>query len=259
MNNYTKLFNSLLTSTIWAEDDKTRIVWVTMLAMADQHGEVHSTVPGLSRIAGVPIPDVETALAKFMSPDQYSRTKDHEGRRIAEIEGGWELLNHAKYRALASREDSKTKAADRQRRKRERDASRNVTPQSRENVTSHAAVTQELHIAEADTEAEAKGDLDIETRIAPSMPQACSKHKRFVPPSLGECIEYGKEIGLSEDDSIHFYDYYEANGWRTKTGKMRDWKASMRTWKRNGESFRRNPQPQLPTRYGTSTPSDALF
>lgn len=248
MNNYTKLFNSLLTSTIWAEDDKTRIVWVTMLAMADQHGEVHSTVPGLSRIAGVPIPDVEKALAKFMSPDQYSRTKDHEGRRIAEIEGGWELLNHAKYRALASREDSKTKAADRQRRKRERDASRNVTQ-------CHAAVTQDLHIAEAETEAESKGDIDIET----SMLQACSKHKRFVPPSLGECIEYGKEIGLSEDDSIHFHDHYEANGWRTKAGKMRDWKASMRTWKRTGESFRRNHQPQLPTRYGTSTPSDAPF
>lgn len=102
-------------------------------------------------------------------------------------------------------------------------------------------------------------DIDIETSIAPSMPQACSKHKRFVPPSLGECIEYGKEIGLSEDDAIHFYDHYEANGWRTKAGKMRDWKASMRTWKRTGESFRRNTQPQLPTRYGTSTPSDAPF
>jgi hypothetical protein len=159
MNSYTKLFSCLLTSTIWAEDDKTRIVWVTMLAMADQHGEVHSTVPGLSRLSGVPVADVEKALAKFMSPDQYSRTKDHEGRRIAEIEGGWELLNHAKYRALASREDSKAKATERQKRKRDRDMSRDVTPchaTSRENVTSHASVTQDLHIAEAEAEAEAE-------------------------------------------------------------------------------------------------------
>lgn len=113
---YTKLFNSIITSTIWSEDDRTRIVWITMMAMADRNGEVQGTVPGLARIAGVPTEDCRAALTRFLSPDPDSRTKDDEGRRIQEIDGGWALLNHGKYRDMASDADRKEKAAIRQRR-----------------------------------------------------------------------------------------------------------------------------------------------
>ena len=40
MSSYTKLHNSLLASTIWREDDKTRLVWITLLVMTDRHGLV---------------------------------------------------------------------------------------------------------------------------------------------------------------------------------------------------------------------------
>jgi len=98
MPNYTKLFNSIVTSTIWTEDDKTRILWITMLALADKNGEIHGSIPGLARVAGISLADAENAIGKFLSPDPYSRTPDHDGRRIAPIDGGWELLNHTKYR-----------------------------------------------------------------------------------------------------------------------------------------------------------------
>lgn len=146
---YTKLFSSIVTSTIWVESDRTRIVWITMLALADRNGEIQASIPGLARLAGVPIPDCEEAIAKFTAPDQYSRTPDDQGRRIEKIEGGWALLNHSKYREMASRDDSKAANAERQQRHREK-AKRNaiVTP-------SNAKVTQTLHIAEAEAEAEA--------------------------------------------------------------------------------------------------------
>ena len=92
------MFSSLITSTIWREDKDTKIVWVTMLAMANIAGQVEGTIPGLAAIANLTIPECETALKKLMSPDPYSRTKDKEGRRIEEIDGGWVLINHAKYR-----------------------------------------------------------------------------------------------------------------------------------------------------------------
>ena len=85
---FTKLFNSIITSTIWCEDDKTRIVWITLLAMADKTGSVASSVPGLAKSANVTIEECESALAKLMAPDKYSRTKDHEGRRVSLIDGG---------------------------------------------------------------------------------------------------------------------------------------------------------------------------
>ena len=97
---YTKLFNSIITSTIWTEDDKTRIVWITMLALADKYGEIQGSVPGIARIAGVSVEDACWAINKFLAPDPYSRTKDDEGRRIEEIDGGWALIDPAKYQYL---------------------------------------------------------------------------------------------------------------------------------------------------------------
>jgi hypothetical protein len=118
MSTYTKLFQSILDSSIWQESHQTRIVWVTMLAMADQHGEVQASVPGLAKRAGVTVSEAEDAIAVFSRPDRYSRTPDHEGRRIAKIDGGWEILNHAKYRFEASLQDRRDKALERQRRRR---------------------------------------------------------------------------------------------------------------------------------------------
>jgi hypothetical protein len=117
---YTKLFHSILDSSIWQESHQTRIVWVTMLAMADQHGEVQAAVPGLAKRAGVTLQEAEEAISTLSAPDKYSRTLDHEGRRIANIDGGWEILNHAKYRHAASLEDRKEKAAERAKRFRDK-------------------------------------------------------------------------------------------------------------------------------------------
>ena len=104
MQSYSKLFSSILDSTIWSESVTTKIMWVTMLAMTDSAGCVFASVPGLAKRAGVTIGEGETALKCFMSPDPYSRTKDHEGRRIKEIDGGWQLLNYDKYSQAKSRE-----------------------------------------------------------------------------------------------------------------------------------------------------------
>ena len=173
MNGYTKLFKSILASSIWSEDDQTRIVWITLLAMADKHGEVHASVPGLARLAGVPIAATETALQRFLSPDPYSRTPDNEGRRLLPMEGGWRIANHAKYRLMASREDEKAKTAARVAAHRAKRAEpvgiggdavktgdtvtdrykalQGVTDPLQQGV-GNGAVTQTMHIAEADTD-----------------------------------------------------------------------------------------------------------
>lgn len=75
-----------------------------MLAMADRNGRVWASIPGLANRARVSLQEVESALAKFLSPDKYSRTNDHEGRRIEVIDGGWRLLNHEKYRSIRDSE-----------------------------------------------------------------------------------------------------------------------------------------------------------
>lgn len=118
---YTKLFQSLLDSTVWQEDLPTKVVWITLLAMADRDGCVWASIPGLAKRAGVELLDCESALKKFKEPDEYSRTKDFDGRRIEDIDGGWQVLNHGKYRDMLSAEERreyfKSKQAEYRKRK----------------------------------------------------------------------------------------------------------------------------------------------
>ena len=95
---FTKLFSTIITSSIWSEDNETRVVWITMLALADFEGKVDGSIPGLARLANVPIDACQKALDRLKSPDIYSRSKENDGRRIKEIEGGWMVLNLIKYR-----------------------------------------------------------------------------------------------------------------------------------------------------------------
>ena len=98
MAGYTKLFSSIIASTIWRADDKTRIVWITMLAMSDQFGIVEGSVPGLADMARVTVDECRDALAALQAPDEDSRSKEQDGRRIEPVDGGWRLINHGKYR-----------------------------------------------------------------------------------------------------------------------------------------------------------------
>ena len=52
---FSKLFQSILSSTIWCEDHPTRVVWITMLAMADRHGYVGASIPGIAGMARVTV------------------------------------------------------------------------------------------------------------------------------------------------------------------------------------------------------------
>src|SRR5688572_21801147 len=104
---FTKLFSSITESTVWCEPHATVRVWIAMLAKADHAGRVFAAIPGLAHLSRVTTEECETAIATFLAPDKYSRTPDFEGRRVELIDGGWRLLNHAKYRALRDEETVK--------------------------------------------------------------------------------------------------------------------------------------------------------
>lgn len=81
-----------------------RCVWMALLFMADNKGHVHASVPGLAAAAVVSLEEAEEALALFLAPDRYSRTEEHEGRKIEKTKGGWRLLNYCAYRETARTE-----------------------------------------------------------------------------------------------------------------------------------------------------------
>ena len=105
MAGYTKLFSSIVTSTVWREGKETKIMWVTMLALADKDGVVEGSIPGLADMARLTVDEARAAIEILSAPDPDSRSKEAEGKRLVPIDGGWLLVNHAKYRDLMSVEE----------------------------------------------------------------------------------------------------------------------------------------------------------
>lgn len=135
MKGYTKLFHSLIYSSIWQEPIETKVVWITMLAMKDADGKVLCSIPFLAKSAGVSIEQCMAALEKFKSPDPFSTTKAREGRRIEEVEGGWFVINHFKYMDELSLEDRRAYWALKKREARARKSALSRKIRKRENET----------------------------------------------------------------------------------------------------------------------------
>lgn len=214
---YTKLANSILTSTIWVEDDHTRIVWVTLLALADRNGEVEGSIPGLASIARVPVESCRAAITKFLAPDHDSRTATDEGRRVECIDGGWLLINHGKYRERATDDHRKAKAAERQQRARERNK-RNIGTIS--NLVTHESRQFPQAEADADADTDAKADTKAftkaKTTARPSRRNLSAEfeHPRFDVPTSWH-LRHVKDISEGEAGMTAFYQWLSARVDRT--------------------------------------------
>lgn len=140
---FVKLDCGILDSSLWSEAADTRVAFLTLLAMARPDGLVEATAPGIARRAQLPLEAVRRALRKLEAPDPDSRSTAAEGRRIQRVDGGFLLINYAKYRAK-----DHTAAA---RKQRERDRRRQgVTRDARDGECDTVTVTQ----AEAETDTE---------------------------------------------------------------------------------------------------------
>ena len=164
MAGFSKLFSSIVTSSIWCEDDVTLRVWIAMLATADAQGIVEGSIPGFANLARVSVEQLETALDKLSSPDPYSRTPDNDGRRIEKFDGGWLILNHAKYRAVRDPEERKRQVREAVARHRQKKA-----PKSKEIKEEKAGNPCKPDVShgkpqKAHTEAEAEAEAEDRSR-----------------------------------------------------------------------------------------------
>ncbi len=212
---YTKLFSSIVTSTIWREDDKTRILWITMLALKNRHGQVNGSVPGLAALANIATEDCRAALIRLASPDLDSRTKEFEGRRITVIDGGWQILNHAKYRNAMSEDERREYQRLWQQKKRKPKVVDSSVDMSKSTLT-HAE-------AEADADTDTKGNycfLLKESIRTPKMTEAWLKwiehRKKFKSKDWCSLFHRHAEFlnRYDEPNAFHILDISLRNGWQ---------------------------------------------
>ena len=157
---YTKLFSEIVASSVWDEDDKTRIVWITMLALKNRDHFVRGTERFLCLAARVSPEDCRRALDRLEGPDPQSRTPANNGCRVQAVAGGWQILNGELYQHKLSpaerAEYNRAKQAEYRKRKRAEKPSKSA-----------ARVRAEYESREKRyLEADGRGDLESCDRIA---------------------------------------------------------------------------------------------
>lgn len=166
-DHFTKLWASILESSIWSEPVENRVVWITMLTMADRNGFVGASIDGLARRANVSIDAVRAALVTFQEPDPNSRNKDNEGRRIEEVPRGWHILNYAYFRDLRdeqARQEYERARKAAQRRRTPEPMSQDVrdTPGQQRDTSGTAGTKGDLSHVSAHVYADADADVEEE-------------------------------------------------------------------------------------------------
>jgi len=188
MGGYAKLFADIVDSSIWTEPNPIRVVWITMLALADGDGYIRGSPGWLASKAHVTLEECTEALRRFQLPDPASRTPDHEGRRIEAVDDGWIVINYLVFRDRLSQDSKSAATRERVRKYRERQALRNAP-----SVTTPDSASASDSVSASDsTEGGCKGETDFDT-FWDAYPkkvgkQAAAKAWKKAKPPLDKCI-----------------------------------------------------------------------
>jgi hypothetical protein len=152
---YGKIFSSMYDGSLYGQWEAI-VTFQQMIVLADAEGYVDMTPQALAARTSIPLEIIQKGIELLLSPDKYSRTPDCDGRRIELVDDarpwGWRVVNHRKYRQMASAEEKRE--ADRIRIAEKRAAEVKSQPVAgRRNVSQPVA---DVAHADADTDTEAK-------------------------------------------------------------------------------------------------------
>jgi hypothetical protein len=113
---YGKIFDSIYDGTLYGHWEAI-VTMQQLIVLADAGGIVDMTPQAIAARTSIPLHIITKGLKVLSEPDPYSRTPGEDGRRIVTIDAhrpwGWQLVNHAKYKAM--RDMDQKREADRAR------------------------------------------------------------------------------------------------------------------------------------------------
>lgn len=107
---YAKIFTSIYDGTLGTVGPwEALITFQQMLVLSDRYGVVDMTAEAIARRTTIPINIIKAGIAALEKPDDHSRRSDFDGKRIIRLDDhrdwGWQIVNHAHYRAIRSAEE----------------------------------------------------------------------------------------------------------------------------------------------------------
>lgn len=217
---YGKHFESMYTGSMVGAGATVFAVWGYIIAHA-REGRVELNPTILAAVLGAPQADVTAAIDFLASPDERSRSKEYEGRRLVQVgEFLYEVPTHEKYRSMRDDDDRKEYMRQYMRQYR----ARKKVDGGDVNVNVNRSKPR---LSQSESEAEADTQEKNTPPIVPPLP----KSKRFKPPTLEAVAAYCAKRGNRVDPQA-WLDHYTANGWKVGKNPMKDWQAAVRTWEK---------------------------
>lgn len=247
---YTKLFQEIVTSTIWQAPNNCRVLWVTMLALKDKDHICRATVPFLAKACDISVEECQGYIDQFCQPDPHSRSKNDEGRRIIQVDEGFFIINGEKYRNLLRHEERKEYVRQKvaEHRARKKDVNSEVNSGKQSNLGKPISDT------DTDTEAKAtqsqnpvsepKGSSTPPETLLPTdkqehisvdksssargtrLPKGWSLPDEWLAWAASEFPSWSAAAILSRAE--RFRDYW--HGVPGQKGRKADWEATWRNW-----------------------------
>jgi hypothetical protein len=225
---YTRIFGpDLLDSSLMDAAIETRWLFVSMVILADEAGTgiVDIPITALARRVGMGIDQVRIALKDLLAPDPHSRSKKEDGRRIVQTsddpDRGWEVVNWAAYKTIASEEVRRQQV-------------REAVARHRAKGSGNQMKSLEITTKPSDSESDSESDSTSESRD-----RVAKRPKRtpFVKPTVEEIEAHlQKMIDKGRDEyrsikALKFYAHYEAREWHFNGNvPMKNWRAALATW-----------------------------
>ncbi len=241
---YAKLYSTILRSSIWLEDAETRLLWIAMLAAADEKGYVFGSPAGMAHTARISVEGTKKALAMLSSPDldssDLSENPENEGRRIEVVDGGWRIINYIRYRSI--RDSDERREYNRRAKQKSRAKSAGVS----QGQPSSANVSPSESEAESDTESEE------EIHIAHFEQSFWSVY----PRKVGKATALKAWLKLSDEDQVLADEGVRrlAESWKGRPPSEIHFCPHPTTWL-NGRRWEDVPEPVPAAQGGNSHPS----
>lgn len=159
---FVKLYgDKLVQSSLWETEPEARLVFIAMLAIADENGFVDAPagIPTLSRLLNLTPDYIERALAILEAPDPLSRSPEEGGRRLIHQRTGWHVVTYREHRETRTLKNER----DRLRIAAKRKQTPGAAPRERRaNARGARAVVDELEARESSTETTPAMDEDFQ-------------------------------------------------------------------------------------------------
>jgi hypothetical protein len=216
---YAKLFSRIAQSSLMEQNVETRYVFMMLLAIADNTGDVIGTDVAIARTLNIPKESFDKAIAALMSPDPDSNSEEEEGRRVVASDAGrgYRIVNYVKYREIKTTEEKREYMREYMRKRRNALKSSDVT-----DVKSGKKPLTDV------TQGEGEGELEVppspHTPPARTREAAPTEEQEFWPdpreyPTVQTVKQWAEQVMVSPACAEKWHATRVSENWETRNNR----------------------------------------